>query len=371
MSSFEGRLHGTDLPDGGLPTRARFAANVLLVDAGARAVDTARIGVEAAGFNQEDVVLSWDEATGRFALMIDAPAAKAALIAAAPDALARHLRRWHRGVSFTSHFWRAAAALAATGTVVLALGIWQYDAVVAWTAAQMSPENERRLGRSVMDGVRREGHLVETGVALDTIRAIGGQVTRNSTRKYEWYLKDDPSVNAFAVPGGFVVVHAGLVHAADSADELAAVLAHEVQHVEQRHTLQALLYQLGWATALTVVLGDPSTLTTLLLLQVGNLKFSRDLEAAADAGGVEALRQAGVPPGAMADFFRKLAAGAADAPAWLSTHPATTERIAAVEAAIAAAPCAECRPSTSDWAAVRESLYAEGLIRRPAAPAAR
>lgn len=369
MTGFEGRLHGPALPDDGLPTRARFAAGALLVDAGGRAIDAARVGVEAAGFNQEDVALSWDEAAGRFALVVDAPAAKQALLAAAPAALARPLRRWRRDVNFTRTFWRAAATLALTAAVVLALGIWQYDAVVAWTAAQMSPENELRLGRSIMDGVRREGHLVETAVALDTIRSIGGRLTRNSTRKYEWHLKDDPSVNAFAIPGGFVVVHAGLVHAADSADELAAVLAHEIQHVEQRHTLQALLYQLGWATALTLVLGDPSTLTTLLLLQVGNLKFSRDLEAAADAGAVAALQDAGVPPEAMAQFFRKLAAGGGTAPAWLSTHPATSDRIAAVEAAAKGKPCAECRASGTDWSAVRESLYAEGLIRRPAAAA--
>ena len=367
MSAFEGQLHGEGQPGGGTPTRAEFIGGSLVVAATAARVPASRITVTPGGFNQDEVVLSWADGPREWALMVMAPDAKRALVAQAPQELSPQLRQWQRSVSFTRNFWLTVATGSGIATLALGIGIWQYDAVVAWTAAHLSAENERRLGRSVMNGVRREGHLVESGLALDTVRDIGARLTKDSTRKYEWYLKDDPSINAFALPGGFVVVHTGLVHAVGSADELAGVLAHEVQHVEQRHALQALLYQLGWASVLTAVLGDPGTATTLALLQVGNLKFSRDLETQADTLGVEALRRAGIPPESMAAFFRRMKEGTGGGapPAWLSTHPDTGDRITAIEA-MAAAPCFSCVPLSNDMAAVRESLYADGLMRRPA-----
>lgn len=364
--AFTGRLHGPGHADTGTPARAEFAGGTLRIDGG-HGIEPSRITVEAGGFNQDDVVLNWQDEAGSFALMVTEPQAKQALLAGAPAALAPQLRRWHRGVSFTRNFWRTAFTVTALAAIVIALGIWQHEQVVQWTAARVSPESERRLGQSALDGIRREGHLVDQGKALDAIREVGGRLAQGSSRKYEWYLKDDPGVNAFALPGGFIVVHAGLVHSAGSADELAGVLAHEIEHIEQRHTLQLLIYQIGWATLLAVAVGDMSTLTAVLLLQAGNLKFSRDLEAQADAGALESLRKAGVSPAGMAEFFRKIAAdGGHGAPAWMSTHPSTDDRIAAIEADVKARPCGECKPLEMDWGAVRESLYADDLIRRPA-----
>lgn len=365
MTAFAGRLHGPGHPDSGTATTAAFAGSVLQV-AGAPPVPAAQVRVEAGGFNQEDVVLAWTAGGAEYALFIQDPAAKQSAVASAPPELAPRLKRWQRGVRATNNFWLGVAALSGTAALALGIGIWRYDEVVAWTASHLSMENERRLGQGVMDGIKRQGKLVDQGKALDAIREVGGKLTAGSRYKYEWHLVDDPSINAFAVPGGFVVVHTGLVNSAGSAEELAGVLAHEVQHVEQRHALQALLYQLGWAALLTVVLGDPSAATTIVLLQVGNLKFSRDLEAQADALGIETLRKAGIPPEGMAQFFRKMQeTGGGAPPAWLSTHPDTADRVAAVDAALAAAPCPACAPLPLDWAAVKESLYTDGLIRRP------
>jgi beta-barrel assembly-enhancing protease len=362
---FQGQLHGPGQPDAGTPAQGKFVGGRLLVDGG-HDVDAARITVDAGGFNHEDVVLNWSDATGHFALMVTAAQAKQSLLATAPAALAPSLKGWNRGVSFTRNFWRATIAVASIAAIALTLGLWQHEAVVKWVAHSMSAEKERQLGQGMINGIRRQGHLVEQGKALDAIREIGGQLTRDSTRKYEWFLVDDASVNAFAIPGGFIVVNAGLVHEAETADELAGVLAHEIQHVEQRHSLQILLYQLGWATLLATVLGDPSTIMALMLLEVGNLSFSRELEAQADAGGLETLRKAGMSPDGMASFFRKLAADGDGAPAWLSTHPSTDERVAALEAELKANPCTDCKSVDMDWAEVHESLYADNLVRRPA-----
>ena len=149
-----------------------------------------------------------------------------------------------------------------------------------------------------------------------------------------------------------------------SPDELAAVLAHEVQHIEQRHSLQQILHQLGWATLLAIVIGDPGTITSIILLQLGNTAFNRELETHADLGGVAAMKAAGVPPEAMVSFFKTLHERKSDIPAFLSTHPATDERIKAIEANIAMTPCAACSPLAYDWNAVRESLVTDGLIKR-------
>ncbi len=364
--AFSAQLHGPGRPDAGAAVRAEFVGGKLRID-GDYGVEPSRIRIEAGGFNQDDVVLNWQDAAGDFALMVTDAQAKQTLVATAPPALAPQLKRWTRSVSFTRNFWRTAFTVAAVLAVAIGLVLWQYDEVIAWTTQHISPESERRLGRSVMDNMGRDGKLVEESKALDAIREIGGRLTRDSTRKYEWYLKDDPGVNAFAIPGGFVVVHAGLVHAADTPEELAGVLAHEIEHVERRHTLQLMLYQLGWATLLAVALGDPTAITALLLLELGNLSFSRDLEAQADTGGLETLRKAGVSPDGMASFFRKLSAdGGGSGPSWISTHPSIKERVATIEAELKARPCTECKPLEMDWKAVRESLYADELIRRPA-----
>lgn len=366
MTQFIGQLYGPGHPGAGTPARAEFVGGRLMVEG--RGIEAARITVEAGGFNQDDVSLTWQEPDGARALLVASPEAKQALLATAPEPLAPGLRRWRRSVGFTRTIWRVTIAATSIAAVVLVLGVWQFDLVAHWAAHRVSPENERRLGQTIVDGLSREGRLVEQSKALDAIRQVGGLLTKDATREYQWYLKDDPSANAFAVPGGFIVVHTGLLNSIDSADQLAGVLAHEIEHVEERHSLQLMIYQLGWATALGVLLGDPSTLTSMVLLQAGSLTFNRDFESQADAGGIERLRKAGVPPESLASFFRKMSEERSASPiAWISTHPSDADRIAAIEAAIKDKACTECKPIALDWAAVRESLYADKLIRRPAA----
>ncbi len=126
-----------------------------------------------------------------------------------------------------------------------------------------------------------------------------------------------------------------MIEAAGSADELAGVLAHEVQHVEHRHTLQQMISSAGWAAMLAVVLGDVSAITAIVLHQLGNLRNSRKLEAQADVEGMKALAKAGIPLDGMPSLFRRLQAEqrkkGGEGPALLSSHPATEERIADLE----------------------------------------
>ncbi len=109
------------------------------------------------------------------------------------------------------------------------------------------------------------------------MRGIGGRLTQGSRYQYKFHVALDKSVNAFAMPGGFVVVHTGLIQLAESPEELAGVLAHEIQHVEQRHSLRAMAQSLGLYAVLSLLVGDTSGLASLggdLL----KLKFSRNHE---------------------------------------------------------------------------------------------
>ena len=204
------------------------------------------------------------------------------------------------------------------------------------------------------------GELHQAGPVVDAIKAIGDRLTNGSRYHYEWYLKDDDSVNAFAVPGGRVIVHSGLIAQAASAEELAGVLAHEVQHVELRHSLRQIIHTAGWAAVLTVALGDVSAMTGIFVHQLGNLQYSRTLESEADVAGLHALARAGIPLAGMRDFFARMqskekkAGGSIDI-ALLSSHPATGERLSEIERIAAQTPCT-CAPLKMDWPAVKTGL---------------
>jgi predicted Zn-dependent protease len=111
-------------------------------------------------------------------------------------------------------------------------------------------------------------------------------------------------------------------------EELAGVLAHEVQHVEQRHSLRSLVRSLGVRGAWAALSGDlGGTLAGQAALQLTSLRFSRDAERDADIAGFDALVRLGIDPQGMADFFGTLSSSRTGAPpAWLSTHPASEAR---------------------------------------------
>jgi predicted Zn-dependent protease len=124
-------------------------------------------------------------------------------------------------------------------------------------------------------------------------------------------------VNAFALPGGIIVVHTGLIDA-----------ARRPEHVEQRHSLEAVIRELGLRGLWAAVTGDfGSTIAGKAAMQLASLRFSRDAEREADVQGFETLLRHDIDPRGMADFFGTLAErGGAAPPAWLSTHPPSEAR---------------------------------------------
>lgn len=165
----------------------------------------------------------------------------------------------------------------------------------------------------------------------------------NSGYNFRFHVAESDELNAFAIPGGHMVVYTGLLKAVKRPEELAGVLAHEMAHVTQRHSLRNMIEALGLSLIVQTIFGDASGLVALasegsetLLRQ----KFSRDTEREADDVGWELLVSANIDPRGMIDFFRTMqseleksaATAAADGGlSFLSTHPATSERIERLE----------------------------------------
>ncbi|MEM8555592.1 MAG: M48 family metallopeptidase [Pseudomonadota bacterium] len=146
-------------------------------------------------------------------------------------------------------------------------------------------------------------------------------------------------VNAFAAPGGQVIILRGLIDAAETPEEVAAVLAHEIGHVVARDPVRLMLRSAGTAGILSMLLGDITggTLIATVSTQLIDASYSREAERAADKFAADTLVQAGVSPNALADFFNRLLEGqgggdTAAAFGYFSSHPPTAERISEAQA---------------------------------------
>jgi predicted Zn-dependent protease len=215
--------------------------------------------------------------------------------------------------------------------------------------AAISPQMERRLGESIMRDIRfREPSFIDDPELSEYLGSLGARLTRVSGARqdFEFFVLRDPTINAFALPGGFVGVHTGLINSADTESELASVLSHEIAHVTQRHIArmfgqqQQMQIPLMAALAAAILLGRTRPdlgSGAAAALQAGavqtQLSYSRDYEREADRVGIQGLEAAGFDTRAMAVFFEKLQRSArvsddGTVPGYMRSHPVTSERIA-------------------------------------------
>ena len=352
MTSIVALLFSSDLPLAGLEVNVAFSGNDLIIAEKNLNINCESIRFSVGGFDHNQFFLNWQTNDGNhYTLKILNKADIATVMENSPKVLALQLRQWQQSQSRIVWVWSSIASIAALIVVCTVLLWWQYDHVLAWVSSYISIKQEQQLGDSLLAQIEAEGDIVKTGTAVDTIQTIGDRLTQGSAYHYQWLIKKDKAVNAFALPGGIVVVNSALINKLDNADELAAVLAHETQHIEQRHTLKRMLQSIGWASVLVVVLGDVNIATAVIVHQLGNLYFSRDIEDEADRLGYQALLKAGINPSGMSSMLTILAAQSKlNPPAWLSTHPDIAERIKTVEAMHKEQPCANCKSLAIDWA---------------------
>lgn len=248
------------------------------------------------------------------------------------------------------------------------------------TAAQstLSVEDEYRIGRMVMRGLRESGHIVDDPEVSEYLQSLGlrlSSLAHDGNRSFNFFLVGDPSINAFALPGGYIGVHSGLLLETASESELAGVLAHEIAHVTQRHIARGLENQsrtnlVSTAATLAAILigamaggGSDATMGAITAAQglaaQSQINFTRENEYEADRVGIGILAGAGYDPNAMPAFFetmgRRTQLGPNQVPELLRTHPVTSARIAESRGRAAQYPAVAAHDSLS-YALMRERV---------------
>jgi predicted Zn-dependent protease len=208
---------------------------------------------------------------------------------------------------------------------------------------------ELGVGRQYSMEVEKSSHLVTDPVVVEYVNRIGQNLVRNSDAKIPFTIKvlDTDEINAMALPGGYFYVDSGLILACDSEDELAGVMAHEIAHVAAHHAARAMTklgyMQIGSIPMVMVAAGSWVGYgvyeAAQLAMPLSFLEFSREYETEADYLGIQYMYRAGYDPQGMVTIFEKLSALEKHKPGAISKafsdHPATPERIAAVEHEIA------------------------------------
>jgi beta-barrel assembly-enhancing protease len=202
-----------------------------------------------------------------------------------------------------------------------------------------SLEKEIALGKQLAQQVERQSKVINDPVVSEYVNRIGQNLVRNSDAKVPFTIKviEDPTVNAFALPGGFFFVDSGLILKADTEAELAGVMAHEIAHVAARHgTRQATRGEIAQlATIPLIFMGGAAAYgiyeASGLLVPMTFLHFQRGFEAEADFLGVQYMYKAGYDPTAFVDFFEKIQTDEKRKPGSVSklfsTHPMTDDRV--------------------------------------------
>ncbi|MBU6277515.1 MAG: M48 family metallopeptidase [Planctomycetes bacterium] len=258
--------------------------------------------------------------------------------------------------------WRSLGLFAVAAALALAGGWWAVTNLAPEVAAELMPvETERQLGSALATAFLADKETVPAGPAVAAVEGIVARLaaaadTRGTT--FTVHVVDDPQVNALALPGGQIVVFTGLLREAGSAEEVAGVLAHEIQHVLRRHAIKRLVQQFGSAAVIGAATGGGNL--GRLAGRAGELvqlSYGRDQESEADREGIALLHRAGLPPESMTSFFERLRRMAPDGlPELLATHPDTGRRIEEARRLAAALPKADRVPLAIDWDDVRASL---------------
>ncbi len=242
---------------------------------------------------------------------------------------------------FTAGF--ALSALAVVIAAAVAAYVWGIPALASLAARQVPVAWERELGDAALASLAPPGARIDDPIITAPVNAIVDRLhaASGASDPFRVVVVDRPEVNALAAPGGVIVVFRGLLEFSGGPDEVAGVLAHEIQHVLKRHVLRGLLQRASLAVVLAVLAGDAGgTLATQLAQGLGDLSYSRGIEEEADATGYALMRAAAIDPAAMPEFFERLGkkrSGSAGLE-FLSTHPATEARAKKLRARIASDP---------------------------------
>lgn len=243
--------------------------------------------------------------------------------------------------------------------------------------AMLSMEEEYQIGRMIVRGLRDQDQILEDPEAAEYIRSIGSRLSsqaHDGSQRFNFFVVKENSINAFALPGGYIGVNTGLLLQTKNESELAGVLAHEIAHVSQRHIARSIAAQsrsslVSTAAMLAAILvgaaaggGDAAmagvaAAQSLAIQQ--KISFTRANETEADRVGLGILARSGFDPNGMPTFFETMSryAGGSETniPEMLRTHPVTSTRIAETKERAAQLEV-EPAPDSVSYALTRERL---------------
>lgn len=250
--------------------------------------------------------------------------------------------------------------------------------------ATVSLAAEGRLGREIMRRVRGDRGFLDDPEVSEYLNALGARLAAAShapDRDFSFFAVRDPMINAFALPGGYIGVHTGLISAAQDESELAGVLAHEIGHVTQNHLARMVDSQRGSALATLAAMaiailaarsdnaqiGHAALTTAQALSLQSQLDFTREHEREADRVGLQTVIDAGFPAAGMVSFFDRLLAQGRlyenRAPSYLRTHPLSHERMADLQGRLTGSAVRQ-RLDSQEFTLVRAKIQAaEGEAR--------
>ncbi|SHF82502.1 Peptidase family M48 [Cnuella takakiae] len=222
--------------------------------------------------------------------------------------------------------------------IVLVLFSLVYFLVVPWVsgllASRFPYSYEKQLGEQVYRSMVQPSDIDKPATAA--ANRFFQALQFDSEHPVRITVVKGDVVNAFALPGGHIIVYQKLLRGLDSYDEFAALLAHEFVHVRNRHTLRSVFRQFGGTIFLSLLVGDAGAVSAVLLNNVNelkNLSYSRRLETEADMEGLQLLRQRGISCRGFVQLFRFLQkeSGAMQPSEWLSSHPDLSKRIGSIQ----------------------------------------
>ena len=243
----------------------------------------------------------------------------------------------------------------------------------------LSPLQERKLGEEIMRQAHDDGDVLEDPEATEYVNQFGENLVSHigdgkSSQPFRFFIVEDPAINAFALPGGYIGLNTGLFVSTQSESELASVMAHEMGHVLQRHIARAIARdrQMSMGALAATILGilaatrakteqaGAAAMTSGSALAIQDqLAFSRDAEREADRVGFSSLENASFDASAMSTFFMRLQKATSPSdiavPSFFLTHPLTTERIADIQNRVRDSTYRQ-RPDSVDFQLIRARL---------------
>jgi len=235
--------------------------------------------------------------------------------------------------------WVLAGAALVLLALVPVVHFWGLPWIAGQAASLVPVSLEEQMGRMASTSLAPPDRLCTDPRAVQAVEAIVERLRRagpDSPYTFRVSVVDDPMVNAFAAPGGYIVVFRGLLEKAQTSEEVAGVLAHEIQHVLQRHTTKAIFRELALTALLAVIFGDASPLLASIAGSLGALRFQRGDEEQADREGMRLMEGARVDPRGLLRFLESLK-DEPSLPTYFSTHPNNADRLRTLEALASAA----------------------------------